>query len=189
MNREHWLTTVAQQLEPFFKRKKLFLKPYKVTCGWPVHRGIAVKQRVLGECHSYKTSKAGVAELFISPTLDEPLKVAGVVCHEMIHVAVGNECGHKGMFRTACKLLGMGGKPTSALPGRDLNKEVQKIIDGVGIYPHQAIEPIMKAVKKSANAPIKLVCDCGCFIRITPKWLEEVGHPTCACGGEFQEAD
>lgn len=36
---------------------------------------------------------------------------------------------------------------------------------------------------------VKLVCsDCGCMIRIAPKWLNKSGTPTCGCGGEFEVA-
>lgn len=28
---------------------------------------------------------------------------------------------------------------------------------------------------------------CGCLIRMTRKWLDDAGAPTCACGGMMQE--
>jgi len=34
----------------------------------------------------------------------------------------------------------------------------------------------------------KVTCEeCGCAVRMTRKWLEEAGAPTCGCGGEMQQ--
>ena len=35
---------------------------------------------------------------------------------------------------------------------------------------------------------LKAECDsCGMVVRTTRKWIEEVGLPTCACGGQFEQ--
>lgn len=188
-NRESWLTVCAKELEIFFRRKRYSLKPYRVTCGWPCKGGLGAKRRTLGECHPPKCNKAGIAELFISPTLAEPDKVAGVLCHELVHVSVGNECQHRGAFIQACRLIGLTGKPTSALPGKELAKQIQKITDALGLYPHEALVPVMKPIVKSASSPLKLVCpSCECIVYISPRWLRDVGVPTCNCGELFEEA-
>ena len=184
MNREQWLTEMAKEMEPLYKLKGYPLSGYRLTCSWPVQRAVSTKGRRLGECHAPVTSKSGVAEIYISPLLYDPLEVSGVVCHELIHAAVGVEAQHKGKFIAACKNLGLTkGKPTSAMPGDRLNDQLKKIIERLGPYPHAGVELKMREVKKSSGSGIKVKCGaCGCNFRMSPKWLNESGAPTCGCG-------
>lgn len=37
---------------------------------------------------------------------------------------------------------------------------------------------------------LKVTCkECGCAVRMTRKWLDEVGAPTCGCGGGMQQEE
>jgi hypothetical protein len=181
-NREQWLNDLAKQVEPIFRGYKL--DPYRLTCGWPCRRGLSNKQRVIGECHALESSAGGVHEIFISPTLDKPLEVAGVVCHEIAHVAAGIKAAHKGRFIQVCKHIGLTkNKPTSAAPGTELEERLQKILDRQGEYPHKALIPMAKVIIKP-KSQFTLVCrECGCKVSISAKWLDEVGAPTCGCNG------
>ncbi len=147
---------------------------YRVTCGWPVTGGLARNRRV-GECHSDKSSAGGVFEIFVSPTLAEPLEAAGIkAAHGKGFVKV---CQHVGLVK---------GKPKSVMPGDRLNERLAIIISGLPAYPHQALTGTPK--EKSAKGPtsLKLVCkECGCELRISFRWLEEAGPPVCGCGGEL----
>ena len=180
-NREGWLTEVARQIEPYFRQLKI--SPYRLTCGWPCKKAISKNRRV-GECHSSRVSAGGIHEIFISPVLEKPLEVAGTVCHEMAHVVAGIEAGHGKGFIKVCKYVGLVGKPTQALPGKVLGDAIAKIVDKVGIYPHQAITVAAKTVIR-APSQTKLVCPCGCSVVMGLKWLEEAGVPTCGCGMQF----
>lgn len=176
---------IAHQLDPLFKQRGYVQPPYRITCGWPCKNGLGRVSRTLGECHSLKSSKTGVGEIFISPCLDDPLKVAGVVSHELAHNAVGVAAGHKGKFVTCCKHLGITkGKPIHAMPGEKLSQTLQGFIDKIGAYPHSALEPVKKLVK--ASGQIKLICTCGCNFRISQKWLDESGIPLCGCGASME---
>lgn len=183
LNREGWLTELAKQVEPIFKG--LPIAAYRITCGWPCQNALSLRKRRIGECHGVQSSKGKVNELFISPTIDNPLEVAGVVCHELTHVVAGVEAAHKGKFVKLSKLIGLvKGKPTVAMPGERLNEKLEKIIKSLGKYPHQALLPVARTKTKSSSVT-KLVCSCGCFVTISNKWLEEVGPPTCACGNQM----
>ncbi len=187
MNREQWLTDVARQVQPLFRGYKL--SGYRITCGWPIKRPLGTKNRSIGECHSNKSSKDGTFEIFISPLLDEPLKVSGVIVHEMAHVAAGVEAQHAGPFKVVCRLVGLEGKPTQAMPGEALNEKLMKILEKQGEYPHKAIVGVAKKVSKGKSS-FSLACkDCGCKVTISSKWISEVGPPTCACGGEMLPPD
>lgn len=184
MNREAWLTQVAKLVEPVFS--KFEIKPYRVSCGWPCRGGINPKRRVLGECHHQKSSGTGTHEIFISPYLAKPIEVAGVICHELAHVAAGIEAAHGKQFITVCRYVGLtNGKPTQVMPGDSLNDRLSKIISGLGEYPHSKLEPVPKLTKVSVSS-LSIEClECGCRALMSVKWLESVGLPTCACGAEF----
>jgi len=188
-NREAWLMTVSAKMEKAFKDAGIPLKKYRATCGFPCTGARVTKKRRIGECHSTQMSKDGTAEIFIHPQLDDSLTVAGVLVHEMLHAAVGNECGHKGPFRKGMKDIGLTGKPTEAMPGDELNNKFAGIIDKIGAYPHTSLD-VNPDRKKQGTRLVKVACpDCGCIIRMTNKWIEEAGCPTCGCGGAMEEAN
>jgi hypothetical protein len=186
VNREHWLTDLAGRSERFFVNIKL--PAYKLTCGWPLGGALSRKRQVLGQCFDSKVSVGEVHELFITPLLDDPLQVAGVVLHEMTHVAAGVDAGHKGRFIRIAQHIGLTkGKPISALPGERLNEYLTKLVDQLGPYPHKAVKPVPKEKQKNTK-DVPLICpDCECRVRMTLKWMTASGVPTCGCGGLFEE--
>lgn len=110
------------------------------------------------------------------------------MAHELLHAAVGVQHKHKGLFLVGMKHLDLVGKPTSAVPGEKLTKELEAITNAVGPYPHKALNPIGRLVKKAEGA-IKLLCpDCECTFRISKCWIEQSGYPVCGCGTEMEEA-
>ena len=184
MNREAWLTEVALQVAPLYNKFHLSKKPYRITMGWPCRAGTSVRRRRIGECHHSTSSSGGFCEIFISPVLDTPLKVAGTVCHELAHVAAGADAGHGSWFTKVCKHVGLThGKPTEVMPGASLNKRLEGIITKLPEYPHKAITPVAK-VRDMVQSSISLVCtSCGCKVRIAIQWLYRAGPPVCGCGG------
>lgn len=183
LNREAWLTELARMIEPSFAGMRV--KPYRVTCGWPCKNPLGMKSRAVGECHCQKSSKTGHYELFISPLLDSPLEVGGVLSHELAHVVAGVEAKHGKEFVRVCRHAGITkGKPREVMPGPDLNERLEKIIMKLGAYPHSAIVPKTKE-RKPPNG-VTLCCgECGCTVRMSLKWLESAGAPLCGCGGTF----
>lgn len=187
-NREAWLNAVATAMEPSFKSAGIPLDKYRATCGFPCTGARAKKARRIGECHSTQMSKDGNAEIFVHPQLDNSLEVAGVLVHELLHAAVGVAAGHKGPFKAGMKKIGLEGKPTQAMPGDELNVQLEGIIAKLGVYPHQSLG-VNEDRKKQTTRLIKVECVCGCVVRMSNKWIEEAGCPTCGCGEEMQEAN
>lgn len=186
-NRESWLTEISLQVRPLFKGFRMPV--YRLTCGWPSRNAVGGGSIRLGECHGPKDDKTGIYDIFVSPLLDDSLEVAGTVMHEMAHVVAGIPAGHKGLFVTLCKHVGLTkGKPTVAMPGVLLNEKLQRIIEIQGKYPHTKIQLVAKQVKPSSN--IALVCtECGCKFSIASKWIEQSGMPTCGCGSPMSEKE
>ena len=181
-NRETWLTELSRLIEPVFKG--FTIHPYRLTCGWPVQGGLSVKRRVIGECHARESSKGGIHEIFISPTIADSIEVAGTVCHEMTHVAAGIDQGHKGKFLKVRKHIGLTkGGPRYAMPGPQLEDTLRGIVEKLGVYPHTPLTGRTKPVKPSTD--VTLMCVCGCRVRMTLKWFTTAGIPRCGCGENF----
>jgi hypothetical protein len=194
--REEWLVNVAKQCEAMFApllKQGTFAqskKPkYRVTCGFPSKSALARKSRRIGECWAPEASTDETVEIFISPLLDDPARVAGVLVHEMIHAYDRNVNGHKGPFVTAMKALGLEGKPTATTEGELFLANIKPVLRSVGKYPHKAMDPKAGA-KKQTTRMIKVDCplceDDGepYVIRMTRKQIER-GCPLCP----FHETD
>ena len=184
MNREEWLTAMARNIEPHFIRAGFPMGKYRATCGFPSRGARAQRRRTIGQCYSSTCSSDEHSEIFIHPQVADSLRAAGVLVHEMIHAAVGTECGHRGAFVRLANLLGMTGKPTECMPGELLNDTLTEIIALVGAYPHSTLTVTPQT--RQTTRMLRVKCgDCGCVVRMTRKWLDESGAPTCGCGGEM----
>lgn len=185
-NREQWLMECAKMLEEDFQAigYECHSDSYRISCGFSSRGALSKKSKRIGECWSTAVSSNGLGEIFISPLLDNPIDVLGVVTHEMIHHIVGCECGHKGPFKRCAKAIGLEGKMTATTIGEKLSRRLNAIWEKVGNYPHYHIDPKAKP-KKDGTRMIKFECmNCGWVGRTTQKWID-VGLPQCHCGGKF----
>ena len=190
MNRERWLTECIKHLRADFEAAG-FPLPEKIraSCSWPSKSGLAAKKRRIGEAWSAKNSGDNSFEVFVSPVLKDPIEVAATLVHELVHCAVGLEDGHRGRFPACAKAVGLEGKMTATKAGETLTKRLEELTARVGPYPHAELKH-SNAPPKQGTRMLKVVCeDCGCVVRMTRKWLDEVGEPTCACGGRMVEEE
>ncbi len=190
MNREAWLSECLNKLRPAFIEVGFELpEKIRASCSWPSKSGLAQKKRRIGEAWSAKNSGDNSFEVFISPVLKDPIEVAAVLVHELTHCAVGLEDGHKGNFPKCAKRMGLEGKMTATTAGEELRKKLEMLAAEVGPYPHAELKH-SNAPPKQSTRMLKVVCeDCGCVVRMTRKWLDEAGCPTCACGGAMTEEE
>src|SRR5690606_8547736 len=128
-------------------------------CSWPVKNSMGKRVRI-GECHCKTISKGGVYQIYISPLLSDSVKVIDVLTHEMVHAVAGCEHGHKGLFVTICKMIGLTkNKPPYAADNDSLLKLFAKWVEEIGEYPHYACTPIQaKKERKVANRSIAITC-------------------------------
>ena len=181
MTREDWLLRLTDALRPMFLEAGAEI-PDKVraTCGWPSKSARPSKNRRIGEAWSDKCSADEHHEVFISPCLADPIEVAGVMVHELVHTAVGVTAGHKAPFKHVAQALGLEGKMTATIVGEPLRDRLMQITGEIGDYPHAVLD--MSGAKKQSTRQLKLECPlCGYICRTTAKWIE-VGTPTCVCG-------
>lgn len=178
-HREDWLTQAAERLLVLIA-EKTDLKPPKrvqVSCGFPQHDRNGA---VIGCCYPNKNGK-GVSQLFISPTLTDPIKVLYTLLHELIHAADDCQHQHSGPFVRAIRAVGLAGKPTAttAEKGSELYEYLQALSAELGGYPHLGLNPGYRMRKKQGTRMVKCSCDeCGYTVRTTQKWLD-VATPLC----------
>lgn len=180
MNREEWLGKAVNLLAPHFKAKTGHDIPdVRVSVGWP---GGGSRRTRIGECWSGTAAEDGLAQIFISPVLNDPVKVLGTLAHELVHATVGTECGHKGEFRKVAKSIGLTGKMTATTVGDDLLPILEGYAKTLGEYPHAALTLGSGGRKVQTTRMLKVQCpETGYTVRMTRKWIDEWGTPTCPC--------
>jgi hypothetical protein len=180
LTREEWLLQAIEILKTAFEGVDATIpEAVRVTCGWPSRGGRAEKKQVLGECWPPSCSEDGHTEVFIAPTISDPVEALGVLVHELVHAAVGCDLGHKGAFRTVATALGLEGKMTATTLNAELTKNLESLADQIGKYPHAKLTPQSKP--SQSTRMLKFVCPkCGWAARTSQKWID-LGLPTCAC--------
>lgn len=133
-NREQWLTEVAVALRPWFAARGYDI-PLRVRLGVGA---LAATHRTLGICHC-GGDRDGFKHITISPFIDDPLLVAAVLTHELIHATLPPAEGHGQAFAKAARALGFEGRLTQVSPGRALQQALADIVKQVGPYPHKAL--------------------------------------------------
>jgi len=181
-NREEWLNKMAKAMEPKFESLEYPLPPYRVSCGFP---STGKKSSRIGECWVRECSKDAHHEIFIHPQVDDPLKAAAILAHELIHAAVGLDQKHGGAFRAVALAVGLEGPMRATTPGDVFIHYVTPILEDVGAYPHGSLDThrgISTKGPAQTGRLIKAECAvCGYIIRTTKKWAESAGPPICPC--------
>jgi hypothetical protein len=184
--REEWLVAAIEALRPVFAEVGEDVPTVRVSVGWPGGRG--KKNTTIGQCWSKAASKDGVAALFISPVLDDASRVLDVLAHEVIHAIDDCQSGHKGRFAKIAKGIGLEGAMTATVAGEALKARLDEMAADLGEYPHAAmVNPAAKQGEpKQTTRMLKVECaeGSGYLVRMTRKWLDEYGTPSCPCHQE-----
>lgn len=185
-SREGWLSAAVQELRPIFKVRGYKL-PDKihVSVGFPLGRRAGER---LDRCYGVHNGRDGAYELFVSPMLDEPVKVLGSITHNLCHLAVGMERGHKHMFTKCAGAMGLEPPWIETNEGEAFKAGVARpVLAALAMdYPHERITlaDAHTGPKKQATRLIKCECEtCGYNVRTTMKWLLTVGAPLCPTPG------
>ena len=156
INREEWLYVATAALRAHFTAHGYTIpQNVRSTCGWPSKSATARKKRRIGECWSDGASDGKQFEIFISPTLADPLSVTDTLAHELCHATVGLKAGHGAAFKRCATAIGLEGKMTSTEPGPVFLAWWKN--QAFGEYPHETLNA-SNANKKQATRLIK--CEC-----------------------------
>lgn len=178
--REGWLDDAVMRLRPAFTRAGVALPDaVKVSVGFPSKYSTGARLVALGQCWDASTSADGVAQVFISPLLDEPVQVLAVLVHELVHAAIGCEHGHKAPFKRAAVALGLEGKMTATVAGPALTATLTALAEALGEFPHAKLTPGTQD-KKQTTRMLRVTCEgCDYLCRLTRKMLDALGAPIC----------
>jgi hypothetical protein len=177
MTREQWLNRLVRMLRS--KYNKELPATVHISVGFS-SKGL--RSKVVGECWNGKCSDDGNPQIFIHPKMDDGIKVAAVVVHELIH-ACRPTAKHGARFKEMALSLGLTGKMTATKATPELVKELEEIVAKIGPYPQPALNGgVSSSGPKQTTRMIKVECpECGYLVRTTAKWLE-VGLPLCPDG-------
>lgn len=183
--REAWLNAMTDLLRPDFESADATLPDHvRMTCGFPSRGGRPGKKQVLGECWPSGQSEDNHFEVFITPMRHNPVTVAGILVHELVHAAVGCDCGHRGAFRTVAITLGLEGKMTETNISESLKEKLQDHVERLGPYPHASLHMLEKPPQSTRMKKVECP-ECGWMCRASQKWID-IGLPTCSCGAKME---
>ena len=187
-SREAWMLQAVEELRPLFAEAGAPIpEKVRVSVGWPGGRG--KKQGVVGQCWARESVADGIVAIFVSPVRVKPLDVLETLTHELVH-ATGVH-NHKGPFAKLGAKVGLVGAPAwtgTAIHPAALER-FQKLAEKLGAYDHATINPGEQGQVVQSTRMLKVQCpDCGCVVRMTRKWIDEAGTPTCGCGSLMEEA-
>jgi hypothetical protein len=179
-NREAWLQLAAGMIrERVWAAAEIEVPAVQVSCSWP---GGGSPAKRIGECWPRKASAAGVNEVFISPRLEDPALVVGVLTHELAHAVDDCEHGHKAGFVKIARAMGCEGKPTGMQPSLAWCQDVVASMTLLhGAFPHRRVDKSKSGQKKQGTRMIKCECiQCGSIWRLTQSVIDKVdGDMSC----------
>jgi hypothetical protein len=179
--REGWLLAAVSLMRPFFTEKGYTVPEVRVSCGWPSHKALSAKGRVLGQAWCKTAASDKVAQIFITPWLDKPSDPQGilpVLIHELVHATVGNEEGHNKVFGKCARAILLEGKLTSTYASKELVEMCKDWHEKLGPFPHAKLDGNKRPTKKQTTRLVK--CECkksGYVCRVTRKWINDLGAP------------
>lgn len=143
--REEWLMAATGLLDKeFFVPSKHDLPKLRVSCGFCGGKSIGV-------CLYEEVSADQTREIFVDPSQDEGLRILDILLHELLHAALPQGTGHTGEFRSMALGFGFIGKMTTTevAKGSELDKQLHRILEQVGKYPHAALKREKKVKQPS----------------------------------------
>ena len=178
---DEWTEKAVDFFRDDYKRAGYDIPEYYIS--WGFTSAGSRTTRVAGQAFHPRCSEDKTAHIFLNPTYgkgDEE-KLLNIILHEIAHVTVGNEHGHKGPFIKVCKELGMK-SPWTATRWTDEGLEKSKlVIASIGDFPRARF--IKPKTKKQSTRLLKAICpetygECGYTVRLSKKWAEQ-GLPDC----------
>jgi hypothetical protein len=155
---------------------------------------------LIGECWDSSKSGDKSFEIMVSPTEADPVRVLGILVHELAHAAAGLAAGHSGDFETLARGLHLEGPLPATTVGDAFKTQMAPALERLGEYPHAELN----TAKKDTQSTRLLLCrcmavmhdgyECGYTVRLTAKWLkggkdrkdgskESFGPPICPGNG------
>lgn len=180
LTREAWLELAIGKLRSHFAQHGAIIpQNVRVTVGFTSRGG----KKAIGQVWSDTASEGGVYEIFIHPSLEE-MRALDVLVHELVHVCVGLEHGHKKPFKDLATKVGLEGKMTATTATPELITALKNLF--MPTYPHYVLntDTLNSGPKKQKARLMKCTCpECGSIIRLSAT-VAETCMPYCGCIGD-----
>lgn len=207
--REAWLEAAIKGFRPMFDQIGF---PLPATIHVSVGFGFGTKaesKHIAGQTTHSGVSVDGANHVFISPEVDDTAYVLALMLHELAHVALDNEDGHKGRFAEMMTRLGMMQPFTQAIPDIALAAELMIIAAELGDYRHAKLDMVLlrtpvavgpdgqpvgprttSGPRAQTNRHIKIVCpEHSAYCLRGSRAVLEMAMPSCGlCGSEMKLA-
>lgn len=185
MTREEYLTEAAylildDVLAPHHNQPT---PKFRVSVGFPNGR----KTKTIAQCFTKEVSADNHNEIFVIPTIDEPLEILAALTHELIHALDNCESGHKNFFAAVARRANLEGKLTATTAGKLLTKQLNEIIKT--LPPYAGAKLIINKIKKQQTRMQKARCtnkECNFTFNINKTRTSQVTDATycVACQNE-----
>ena len=180
--REAWLLRAAEALSADLAGVGATVPRVRISVGWP--RGAHGRSKAIGQCWSATAVADGAPAIFISPELDDPVRILDVLLHELVHAA-HQGAGHRGAFVKTARAVGLVRPWTATTAGPDLRARLVALADSLGTLDHARVNDAARP--RQGTRMLKVQCpDCGYTVRTTRQWLD-VGAPSCPAGDLMEE--
>jgi hypothetical protein len=173
--REAWLLAAIEALRPIFNAKGHTVPAeIQVSCGFA---STGIKSHHIGQCWSTKSSELGINQIFISPSIAEPVEVLDTLVHELVHAVDDCEHKHGKEFKKIALSVGMKGPMRSAGAGPELREILTQVAQNLGPYPHAQLK-VRHSKRVHTPRPRAKCSACGYEVPMLKKYLE-FGPPLC----------
>ena len=172
--REAWLIKAVRKLEPLFSAQGYELPACRVSCGFA---STGLRSGHIGQCWSRASTADRVNQIFISPSLADPVEVLDTLVHELVHAV--DDCQHKHgkEFKKIALKMGLKGPMRGASAGPELKARLQTLAADLGPYPHGQLKVARKVVIRAQRARAKCP-ECGFQVPMLKRFLH-FGPPLC----------
>jgi hypothetical protein len=181
LNREAWLNRMAEMLRPWFREH-----------GYRIHGQMTVTMstmltRRLGFCTAKTQNEKGeISHIFVTAYEDgqmsDPVEVAGVLVHEIIHALMPSGTVHGKAFAEACKALGLEKREKwNTTPMAGLRAHLTALVNALPPLPRHGLKTPYKGPRSGGgNGTFKFQCDdCKTTMYIKYTSLTKAGTPCC----------
>jgi hypothetical protein len=190
--REAWLRAATKEyLPPYFERAGYVL-PAKIrfAIAFP---STGRKGNRVGECWHPGASADGSHEIIIRADQSEPVKVLGILFHQLTHAVLPPDAGHGELFKAAARKLDLEGSMRHAMPNKWLRGELAGVAERLGPLPHAELFIARGATglvaadrpKPQKNRYLKAHCEaagCTYWVRLVAACVA-IGAPPCPLHG------
>lgn len=188
-SRETWLRSATNELRPYFESQGYPLPEFiRFAIAFP---STGRKGRRVGECWHPEASADQHFEIILRADIADPVEVLCKLVHELVHAALPADAGHGKLFKKAALKLGLTDGPMRyVMPGKLLVPKLEELAAALGPLPHAKLDiertpdgkrPADRPKKQRARL-LKAECtdpECEYTVRITSKWVKDLGPPGC----------